>query len=594
MSAEIPRPGGGDFLTSVSRWEDVFVPEEFATEHRMIGDSLEKFIAREVEPLGDAGEKPDYQLTRRILEKAGEAGILGACLPEQYGGLGLNGVRFALIKEKLNNGSSSIVTAIGGQIGIGMLPIVFFGTDEQRRKYLPGLTAGTLTTAFALTEPWAGTDASAIRMSARLSDDGTYYTLNGTKVFITNAGFADIFVVFAKIDRKEFSAFIVERGSEGVTIGPEEQKMGLKGSSTCSLTFDDVRVPAGNLLGRPGHGHLFAFNVLNFGRLSVGAGCLGNAKEALECSVKYANQRVQFGRPISGFPLIAKKIAEMNVRAYVLESMVYRTAALMDLGLGELDFSDPDLGEKSRRAVGEYMVECAVNKVFGSETLGFVADEGLQIHGGYGYMKEFRIEGIYRDARIKRIFEGTNEINRLFIANTLARKVLKGRAEALRQAIEAARGGFEPELSEVPPEGTSEGDACRVRLAKRLFLLSFGAALEKYGARLEEEQEVCSDLGDMVIDVFAMESASLRARKILELKGGRGAEASRSMTTIFLQEALGRIGSLARGLARVVGDRDGFAERLSSLDPWRLCAADTVALKRQLAARVIEAERYVC
>lgn len=586
---------GGSFIVDQIDYRHVFTPEDFTDEHRMIASTVAEFIEREITVLGEAGNKLDYEMILKLLKKAGDVGLLGACLPEEYGGLGLDGIRFALIKENFSAGGTSIVMSINGQIGIGMLPIIFFGTKEQREKYLPQLQAGTLTTAFALTEPQSGTDASSIKTSARLSQDGKHYILNGSKVFITNAGFADIFVVFAKIDGKDFTAFIVERDSAGLSIGPEEKKMGLKASSTCSMTFEDVKVPVENMLGKPGKGHLFAFNTLNFGRLSVGAGCLGNTKDALGLSVKYANQRVQFGCPISAFPLIGKKIADINTKAYVLESMVYRTADLFDTGLKKLDFSDPNVGENSGVTISEYKLECAIDKVFGSEVLDFAADEGVQIHGGYGYMQEYEIESIYRDSRIKRIFEGTNEINRMFIIKTLVKRLSKGQFPELQKALdeisaEVNQGTIIP----LQPAGELEQESTLLEKARKIFYMTFAAALKKYGAKLEQEQEVSSDLADILINLYAMESAWLRTKKMIDQHGAASAQNAKEMTIAFIHEAFEQIVSFSKEVFITIQYGDELLDQLAVLDAIaRRVPANTIELKRKIAERVIKAEKYI-
>lgn len=585
---------GASFIMDETNYQNVFIPEEFSEEQRLIAKTTEEFVTREILSLGDAAEKLDYELTKKIIKKAGEVGILGTSLPEEYGGLGVDGIRFAIMKEKLNVGSCSLTATIGGHIGIGMLPIVFFGTEEQRKKYLPALESGTITTAFALTEPSSGTDASSIKTTAYLTEDGKHYILNGSKVFITNAGFADIFVVFAKIDGEKFSAFIVERKSEGVTIGPEEQKMGLKASSTCSITFEDVKVPVENLLGKPGTGHLFAFNILNFGRLSVGAGCLGNTKDTIETSVKYANQRSQFGRKISSFPLIQKKIADMNIKTYVLESMVYRTADLLDQKVQELDFNDPDLGNKSRKAIGEYMLECAINKVFGSEVLDFAADEGLQIHGGYGYMKEYKIEGIYRDSRIKRIFEGSNEIIRLFITTTVLKQLSKGLLPSLKEEIEKISEELEKTNFVPNIEGVLGQESHLVGITRKIYAFTLAQALGKYGDKLKDEQEICSNLADIIINLYAMESALLRTKKLIEMKGKEEAVQNViNMTKVFIHEAFDQNVSFSKETLYAVNS-DELTNNLSKLEELsRKLSINTIGVKRKIALRVIEAEKYI-
>lgn len=581
---------GGSFIVEDHLQDlSILIPENFTEDQQMIAKTTEEFVAREITALGEATKTVNYELTRKIVKKAGDVGLLGACLPEEYGGLGLDGIRFAILKESLNSGASSLTTTVGGQMGIGMLPIIFFGTPEQREKYLPQLQAGDIITSFALTEPASGTDASGIKTSAKLSEDGKHYILNGSKVFITNAGFADIFVVFAKVDGTEFSTFIVERTLDGVSVGPEEKKMGLKASSTCSVTFDEVKVPVENLLGQIGKGHLFAFNTLNFGRLSVGAGCLGNSKHAIDCSVKYANERVQFGKSISKFPLIAKKIADMNIKTFVLESMVYRTAGMFNEGIVGLDFSDPEIGVKSRKPIAEYMIECAINKVFGSETLDFVADEGVQIHGGYGYMQEYEIEEIYRDARIKRIFEGTNEINRLFITKTLSKRLVKGSFPELQAALEQIK---QIDVSKAVEQADSLGENL-LKLAKNIFLYTFAQSFEKYGADLEDEQEIASDLADILIQMYAMESALLRTKKLIEEKGEDGAEMAIQMTTVFTNEAFEEIVSFANKVLPSVSENENLRKHVKTIAVLSEKAPiNTNLLKRSISAKVIEREKY--
>lgn len=583
---------GGSFLVDEIDYENIFIPEEFSEEQRMIARTMEDFLEQESESLGEDATKLNYELTLKVIKKAGEIGILSACLPEEYGGLGLDGIRFALIKEKLCTGPYSIITIVSNLTGIGMLPIVFFGTQEQRQKYLPELSSGNKTSAFALTESEAGSDAANIKTTAKLSKDGKYYILNGSKVFITNGGFADIFTVFAKIDGRDFSAFIVERDMEGFAIGAEEQKMGLKASSTCSIFLENVKVPVENLLGKAGQGHLIAFNILNFGRLAVGALCLGNSKDAIECSAKYANERIQFGRKISSFPLIGKKLAEMNIKIFALESMVYRTADLFDKILGELDFSDPDLGSKSRKVISEYMLECAIIKVFGSESLDFIADEGVQIHGGYGYVQEYRIESIYRDARIKRILEGTNEIIRILITGTLSKRILKGQFVELHKALEQISEESNQFAINENLEGALEQETYLVKISKKIFLLLFSQVYKIYEIHIEQEQEICAYLSDIIINIFAMESVLLRTKKIIALKDEITAQNAKNMTTTFVYEAFGQIVNISHIILNAIKFDNEHAKQLAKLTKVSL-PVNTISLKRQIAAKVIEAEKYV-
>ncbi|WP_232506292.1 acyl-CoA dehydrogenase family protein [Bacillus thermotolerans] len=594
VSSNSSLKGGGFIANNEVNLENVLIPEEFTDEQKMMIKTTVDFVEKEIASLGEEGQKLNYKLSKEVVKKAGDVGLLGVCLPEEYGGLGLDGIRFALIKEALNLGHSSMTATIGGQMGIGMLPIIFFGTPEQRQKYLPRLQDGTITTAFALTEPQSGTDASSIKATAELSEDGKHYILNGSKVFITNAGFADIFVVFAKVNGTDFTAFIVERESEGLSIGPEEKKMGLKASSTCSMTFDNVHVPVENVLGKIGEGHKFAFNTLNFGRLSVGAGCLGNSKHALECSAKYANERVQFGQPISSFPLIGKKLADINIQTYVLESMVYRTAGMFNEKLQEIDFNDPNLEENSRRLIGEYMIECAINKVFGSETLDFAADEGLQIHGGYGYMQEYEIESIYRDARIKRIFEGTNEMNRMFITKMIAKKLRKGQLPELQEAMEKGEEELRSLMSVHAGNRALDQEERLLSIAKKVYHLALAQALKTYGHTLEQEQEVLSDLADVTIQVYAMESALLRTRKLVDRKGEQAAANAVNMTVAFIHEAFDQVIHFAKHTMYAACSGEGLSRQLDLLqEASRKPPVNPVVLKRSIAEKVIQAEKFV-
>ncbi|WP_217594868.1 acyl-CoA dehydrogenase family protein [Cohnella sp. GbtcB17] len=584
---------GGGFVVADADYASVATPEDLTEEQRMIAETTEAFVERDVLPHDERLEKLDYELTVKLMRQAGELGLLGADVPEAYGGLGLDKISSALISERLSR-AASFALSIGAHVGIGTLPIVYFGSQAQKQKYLPDLARGRLLAAYCLTEPSSGSDALGARTTARLSEDGSHFVLSGTKQFITNAGFADIFIVYAKVDGQHFSTFIVERTMAGVSVGPEEKKMGIKGSSTRPLVLEDVKVPAENLLWDVGKGHLIAFNILNIGRFKLAVGCLGGAKEAIALSAKYANERIQFGKPISAFPLVGKKLAEMNVRAYVLESVIYRTAGLIDAGLAGIDLASPDAGVESARAIAEYAIECSINKVFGSETLDFVADEGVQIHGGYGYIQEYKIERIYRDSRINRIFEGTNEINRLLIPGTLVKRALKGQLPLL-QTAQALQG----ELLQLVPgrtfEGTLEEETHLTAMAKKIFLMAGAAAVQRYGPRLEEEQEALAALADILIQLYAMESALLRAKKLLARQGDERAALAVAMTRAFAHDAFGQIEALAKETLSAVDSGDSLRTQLSALKKLtRRSPVDTIALKRQIAAAVIREEGYVC
>ncbi|MCP1310998.1 acyl-CoA dehydrogenase family protein [Paenibacillus tyrfis] len=592
MSKMMSKVIGGSFIIEDIDFTRVVTPEDFTEEHRMIAQTTEDFVAGDIAPHDEEIEKLDYELSVKMLRKAGELGLLGADVPEAYGGLGLDKVSSTLINERLTKASAFALT-VGAHVGIGTLPIVYFGTEAQKKKYLPQLATGQKVAAYCLTEPSSGSDALGAKATAVLSEDGSHYILNGTKQFITNAGFADVFIVYAKVNGTDFSTFIVERTMEGVSIGPEEKKMGIKGSSTCPLILEDVKVPVENLLWEVGKGHLIAFNILNIGRFKLAAGCVGAAKDAIELSAKYANERTQFGRKISSFPLIGAKLADMNTRTYVLESMVYRNAGLFDEGLSEVDHGSANVGQQSAKAIAEYALECSINKVFGSETLDFVADEGVQIHGGYGFTQEYRIERIYRDSRINRIFEGTNEINRLLIPGTLIKRAMKGELPLMQKAM-----GLQSELLSLVPgqtfEGTLEQENHLLAMAKKIFLMVGAQAVQKYQTKLDQEQEILSHLADIMISVFAMESALLRTKKLIAAGGEGKALNATDMTTVFVHESFARIEEWAKEALAAMESGDMLRTQLSVLKKLtRKTPINAIEIKREIASRVIEAEKYV-
>lgn len=583
---------GGSFIIDDIDAARIVTPEDFTEEQRMIAQTTEDFVAAEIAPHDAEIEKLNYELTVSKLRKAGEVGLLGADVPEEYGGLGLDKISSTLIGEKMSK-ASSFALSLGAHVGIGTLPIVYFGTEEQKRKYLPKLATGEKIAAYCLTEPTSGSDAQGAKTTAIPTEDGQHYILNGSKQFITNAGFADLFIVYAKVNGTDFSTFIVERDMPGVSIGPEEKKMGIKGSSTCPLILEDVKVPAGNLLWEVGKGHLIAFNILNIGRFKLAAGGVGAVKEAIAVSSKYANERTQFGRPISSFPLIGKKLAEMNTKTFALESMVYRTAGLFDEGLAEIGQGSENAGLQAAKAIAEYQLECSINKVFGSEVLDFVVDEGVQIHGGYGFIQEYKVERMYRDARINRIFEGTNEINRLLIPGTLIKRAMKGELPLMQKAMALQAELMEPMPSQIF-EGTLTQEAHMLAMAKKIFLMVGAQAVQKYQTKLEQQQEVLSGLADMMISVFAMESALLRTRKRIEAAGEDKARNAIDMTTVFIHEEFGKIEDWAKEALSAMETGDMLRTQLSILKKLtRRSPANTVGLKRQIAARVIAAEQYV-
>lgn len=584
---------GGSFVLDDIDSELVVTPEDFNEEQRMILQTTVDFLEGEVLPKDEEIEKLDYELTLDLLKKAGELGLLSADVPEEYDGLGLDKVSSTIISETLAR-AASFGLSVGAHVGIGTLPIVFFGTPEQKKKYLPQLATGEKIAAYCLTEPASGSDALGAKTTAKLSEDGQHYILNGSKIFITNAGFADIFIVYAKVDGKDFSAFIVEKEMPGFSLGPEEKKMGIKGSSTRPLYFEDCKVPVENLLGEVGRGHIIAFNILNIGRFKLGAGCLGGAKEAIEHSVKYANTRKQFGTEISSFPLIGKKLADMNIRTFVAESMVYRTSGLIDHILKDLDHSSPDAGKQSAKGIAEYALECSINKVFASEVLDFVADEAVQIHGGYGFTQEYKVERIYRDSRINRIFEGTNEINRMLIPVTLLKKAMKGELPLLQKVQ-----SLQSEMMSMTPgsqsfEGTLEQESHLLAQAKKLFLMVGGMAVQKLQANIEKEQEMLSNLADLMIEIYAMESVLLRTKKLIARQGEDKAKNAIQMTEVYLHEAFAKIEAIAKQCLVMVEEGDMLRTGLSMVKRLtRTSPINTISLKREIAQRVIQAEKYV-
>lgn len=584
---------GGSFVLDDIDSELVVTPEDFNEEQRMILQTTVDFLEGEVLPKDEEIEKLDYELTLDLLKKAGELGLLSADVPEEYDGLGLDKVSSTIISETLAR-AASFGLSVGAHVGIGTLPIVFFGTPEQKKKYLPQLATGEKIAAYCLTEPASGSDALGTKTTAKLSEDGQHYILNGSKIFITNAGFADIFIVYAKVDGKDFSAFIVEKEMPGFSLGPEEKKMGIKGSSTRPLYFEDCKVPVENLLGEVGRGHIIAFNILNIGRFKLGAGCLGGAKEAIEHSVKYANTRKQFGTEISSFPLIGKKLADMNIRTFVAESMVYRTSGLIDHILKDLDHSSPDAGKQSAKGIAEYALECSINKVFASEVLDFVADEAVQIHGGYGFTQEYKVERIYRDSRINRIFEGTNEINRMLIPGTLLKKAMKGELPLLQKVQ-----SLQSEMMSMTPgsqsfEGTLEQESHLLAQAKKLFLMVGGMAVQKLQANIEKEQEMLSNLADLMIEIYAMESVLLRTKKLIARQGEDKAKNAIQMTEVYLHEAFAKIEAIAKQCLVMVEEGDMLRTGLSMVKRLtRTSPINTISLKREIAQRVIQAEKYV-
>lgn len=579
-------PKGGSFLFGQTNPRDIYTPEDFTDEHKMIFRTAAGFVADNILTGIEELESQKEGMIKELLAAAGELGLLGADVPEEYDGMEMDKISSTIIAECMGRAGSFAMTH-GGQTGIGSMPIVLFGNHEQKKKYLPGIVSGEKVGAYALTEPEAGSDAMAVKTRAVLSPDGRHYILNGTKQFITNAGMADIFIVYAKIDGDKFTAFIVDGDSDGISTGPEEKKMGIKGSSTRTVILEDVKVPVENLLYEIGRGHVVAFNILNLGRYKLAANAVGNAKFALELAATYANDRNQFKTPIANFGLIREKLAEMAIRTYAAESMVYRTGGLLENMLHSLDTSGADGGRVVAGGVEEYALECSMNKVFATEAQAYAVDEGVQIHGGYGFCSEYAIERLYRDARIYRIFEGTNEINRILIPVTLLRRAAKGDLP-LREAIEK----LQVKLKAGVP--VREGEADLVQAAKEIFLLTIGAGLDKYGEGLTKHQEILGRLADSAIQVFAMESAWLRAQKALANEGEKGAKIKLCMAKAYINTTMDPLAHIARETLAAIAEGEELAKLLEDLRKlYRYTPRNTVGLRQEIAAAVSEAGKYV-
>lgn len=508
---ELALKGGGFLLAEVTP-DQVFVPEELNEDHLQLKTMAHNFVEKEIAPKIEKIEEQEDGLMKEFLHQAGELGLLGLEVPEEFGGSGMDKFSTVVVGEEVPRGASFAVS-FAAHTGIGTLPIVYFGTPEQKAKYLPSLASGEKIAAYCLTEPGSGSDALGAKSTAVLNPEGTHYILNGTKQFITNAGFADIFLIYAKVDGK-LTNFIVEREYPGVSFGPEEKKMGIKGSSTRQVILEDVKVPVENVVGEVGRGHVVAFNILNVGRFKLAAAAIGSAQLALEVSVKYAGERKQFGTPLSRFGAIQTKLAEVATQSYLAESVVYRTAGLMEEGFYGLDLTG-DCRKEAGKALEEYAIECSLNKVLASEVLDLSVDEGVQIHGGYGFIQEYPIERMYRDSRINRLFEGTNEINRLLVPGTLLKRALTGELPLLAAAKAVSKDLLSGGLS-------SEGEGLAGLLqmtqkAKKVFLLAAGLATQNLGNELKDNQYVLLGLAEMVLQIYTMESGILRALKVQEL-----------------------------------------------------------------------------
>jgi alkylation response protein AidB-like acyl-CoA dehydrogenase len=580
---------GGSFLLEEHNLENVFTPEDFNEDHLMVVKLAEDFATNEVVPEAEKMEHKEWEVCRQLLKKAAEQGLTNADIPTEYGGSDMDKVSSAIISDFMSKYGSFMVT-LGAHSGIGTLPIVFFGTEAQKQKYLPKLATAEIVGAYALSESTSGSDAMNARTRAVLSPDGKHYILNGEKMWITNAHFADLFIIFAKIDGEKFTAFIVEKTFPGFSVGAEEKKMGIRGSSTAPLILNDCQVPVENVLGDIGKGHIIAFNILNVGRFKLGASCVGGARTSLVSAVSYAKERKAFTKSIADFGLIREKLAQMVVGTYAGESMVYRTVGMMDTALGLVDKTP----EAIRKTIEEYAVECSIIKVACSEMLDMVVDETVQIYGGYGFVEEYPAERPYRDSRVNRIFEGTNEINRLIITGWLLKRAMSGQLPllpAIKKTMDEVMSG--PSMGD-EVEGFLAAEQKMVSNAKKLSLLIAGAASQKYMQKLADQQEIMGAIADMVIESFTMDSCLLRARKYAEVNGEAKASLVAAMTQVYIAGAMTRLEAAAKKVIAAVAEGDmlrtqmAIVRRLVKHEP-----VNVIALQEQIAARVLETGKYV-
>ncbi|MCZ6904965.1 MAG: acyl-CoA dehydrogenase family protein [Acidobacteria bacterium] len=603
---------GGSFLIASRRPEEVFTPEDLNDQQRMIARTTIEFIQKEVLPrvadLEDHSQQ--HRLCRELLRRAGELGLTAVDVPAAYGGLELDKIT-SLVVAEATGADASFTATMGGHVTIGTLPLVYFGTEEQKARYLPRLATAEMIAAYSLSEATSASDALNCHTKATLSPEGTHYLVNGTKMWTTNGGFADLFTLFAKVDGEKFTAFLVERSTPGLSVGAEEKKMGIRGSSTTPVILEDARVPVENVLGEVGKGHLIAFNILNIGRLKLGASAIGACKALVRESVRWAKERVAFGKPIADFGLIREKLGEMTVRTYIGESITYRTAGLIESLLEGGKANSVDASARILRAIQEYAVECSIAKVFGVEAMDYVTDQAVQIHGGYGYSAEYYVERAYRDSRINRIFEGTDEINRLLIVDMLLKRSLKGELPLISEAQKLMDDILSPQasVSEAKAEDSALGtETGLIEGARKAVLLVAGSAVRKYGKGLPEEQEVIGAVSNMVIEVYAMESGLLRALKDLgrgdgSLNSGpnRGRNSGRNgecgvaceVAQIAVHEGIDRLEIEARRALARIEEGDTLRVQLSVLRRFlKRSPVDVIELKRRVAERAVRLERY--
>ncbi len=583
---------GGEFLIKEAVPETIFIPEDLSEDQKMMADTAKEFVDKEIWPKLNAIDKQEPNLTTSLMEKAGELGLLGTAIPEEYGGLGQDFNSNTAIAIEMGK-SHSFGVSFAAHTGIGTLPILYYGTEEQKKKYLPKLASGELKSAYCLTEPTSGSDALSAKTTAKLSDDKKYYILNGQKMWITNGGFADILITFAQVDGDKFTCFIIDSDSEGFNRGEEENKMGIKGSSTRALFLENVKVPVENVLGEIGKGHYIAFNILNVGRFKLCAMTTGSAKKVASIGIEYANGRKQFGQPISNFGAIKHKLAEQAIRIFVSESATYRVSDLINSQIKELQSKGERYEAAALKAAEEYAIECAMLKVYGSEMLDYVVDETVQVHGGYGYSEEYPAARAYRDSRINRIFEGTNEINRLLTVDMLVKRSMKGRIDLMGPAM-----AIQKELMSVPSfeNGKAEllsAEKKAINNAKKAILMVAGSAVQKLMQKLKDEQEVIMNVTDMLIEVFACESAYLRTMRLSKTKKGEELQPYIDMTKVYVNDAIEKINLFGKHAITAFTEGDDLKMLLLGLKRFtKLEPVNTVKLRRNIADKLIEANHF--
>jgi alkylation response protein AidB-like acyl-CoA dehydrogenase len=583
---------GGSFLLESPLAQDVFTPADLTDDQKLIGQTAEEFVMKEVMPFIKELENKKPGLMAELVRKGGEVGLMGGGVPEQFGGAGLDKIATTVLTEKLSIYGGFAVTH-GAHAGIGTLPIVYFGTEEQKKKYLPKLATAELIGAYCLSEPQAGSDAQNSLTRAELNKEGTHYVLNGQKMWITNGGFADVYVVFAKVDGEKFTAFIVERNFPGFKPGNEEHKMGIHGSSTTPIFLENCKVPKENVLHEIGRGHIVAFNILNAGRFTLGASAVGGSKHVMTTASKYTKERKAFGKQIGDFGLMKEKLAEMAIQIFAVESMVYRSAGNIDMAMAAASASGGDKIQSTMKVLEEYAIESSIAKVYGSEMLDFVVDEGVQIFGGYGFHEDYPVCRAYRDSRINRIFEGTNEINRMLIIQMLMKRAMAGQLALIPAAMKLADEILAGPSFEEAPEGVLADEARVVANAKKMFLQAAGGAVQKFREKMAEEQELIGALSNVVMEIYAMESCLLRAQKAAAAKGEAATQTMIDATRVFIADAAERVEHEARRAIAAVNEGDMLTTQMAVLKRFgKRAAVDTIALRRRVAAAVQAQDKY--